>query len=309
LILVTGGAGTMGLRLTKTLIARGHAVRALCLPGDPAAERARAAGAEAVFGDVSDPASLPAALRGVRVVFHLAAVLLAPGKPEVFGRVNAEGTRNLVAAAEAAGAGHFIYVSSISVAYPKGNAYARSKARGEAYVKASRLPWTIVRPTLAYEDGGAAEFMAFVRHLERGRAVWLPAGGRARKNPVHVEDLAAGFLALPGNAAAFGKTYVFSGAEPISLRDMAALLLDHMGRPKPIRSLPGWLCLAAVGAAWVVSKASRRPPFFTWQTYTGLIQDADFPCDAARADLGYAPRSFREGIATLQSLRNRLGAP
>lgn len=296
----------MGLRLTKTLIERGHAVRALCLPGDPAAERARAAGAETAFADIGDPASLASALAGVRVVFHLAAVLLSPGKPEVFRRVNAEGTRNLVAAAEAAGVGHFIYVSSISVAYPKGNAYARSKARGEAFVKAARIPWTIVRPTLAYEDGGAAEFMAFVRHLERGRAVWLPAGGRARKNPVHVEDLAAGFAALPGNAVAYGKTYVFSGAGSISLREMADLLLAHMGRPKPVHALPAWLCLFAVCAAWTASKLTGKPPFFTWQTYTGLVQDADFPCDPARADLGYAPRSFRDGVATLRSLRDRL---
>lgn len=299
----------MGLRLARALIADGHRVRALCLPGDAAAAKARALGAETAVGDITDPASLDPALEGVRVVYHLAAVLLSPGRPDVFERVNAEGTRNLVAAAEKAGVAHFIYVSSISVAYPRGNAYARSKARGEAYVKASRLSWTIVRPTLAYEDGGAAEFMAFVNHLKRGRSVWLPAGGRARKNPVHVEDLASGFAALPGNAAAYGKTYVFSGAEALTLREMAELLSAHMGRPKPVRALPAWLCLAAVGIAWLLSRATRRPPFFTWQTYTGLVQDADFPPDPARADLGYAPRSFRAGVADLASLRDCLGSP
>lgn len=299
----------MGLRLAGALIARGHRVRALCLPGDASAAKARGLGAETVSGDITDPASLGPALEGVRVVFHLAAVLLSPGRPEVFEKVNAEGTRNLVAAAEKAGVPHFIYVSSISVAYPRGNAYARSKAKGEAYVKASRMAWTIVRPTLAYEDGGAAEFMAFVDHLKRGRTVWLPAGGRARKNPVHVEDLADGFAALPGNAAAYGKTYVFSGGEALSLREMAALLLAHMGRPKPIRALPAWICLAAVGASWILARATRRPPFFTWQTYTGLVQDAGFPPDPARADLGYAPRSFRAGVATVASLRDCLRSP
>lgn len=294
----------MGLRLTRALMAEGHAVRALCLPGDPAAAKVRALGAEAAFGDITDLASLGRALAGVRIVFHLAAVLLSPGRPEVFRQVNAYGTRNLVAAAESAGVSHFIYVSSISVAYPRGNAYARSKAHGEAYVKASRLDWTIVRPTLAYEDGGAAEFMAFLAHVRRGRSVWLPAGGRARKNPVHVEDLAAGFAALPGNAVAYGKTYVFSGDESLTLREMAELLLARMGSPKPVRGLPAWLCLAAVGSAWLLSLATRRPPFFTWQTYTGLIQDADFPPDQARAELGYAPRPFRAGVATLASLRD-----
>jgi nucleoside-diphosphate-sugar epimerase len=308
LILVTGGAGTMGLRLTRALLARGHAVRALCLPGDPAAAKVKALGAEAAFGDIADPASLAPVLSGVNIVYHLAAVVLSPGRPEVFLRINADGTRNLVSAAEAAGVSHFIYVSSISVAYPRGNAYARSKARGEAYVKAAaRMRWTIVRPSLAYEDGGAAEFMAFVAHLRRGRAVWLPAGGRARKRPVHVEDLAAGFLALPGNPVAYGKTYVFSGGEALALREMAASLLDHMGGRKPIRGLPAWICLGAVAAAWVLAKATGRPPVFTWQTYTGLVQDADFPPDLARAELDFAPRPFRDGVAALASLRGCLG--
>lgn len=306
----------MGLRLTRALIARGHAVRALCLPGDPAAARSGALGAETALGDITDPASLEPAMAGVRIVFHLAAVLLSPGRPEVFRRINADGTRNLVAAAEAGGVSHFIYVSSISVAYPRGNAYARSKAQGEAHVRAAaRMHWTIVRPSLAYEDGGAAEFMAFVAHLRRGGPVWLPAGGRARKRPVHVEDLAAGFVTLPENPVAYGKTYVFSGSEALSLRAMAECLREHMeggegrGARKPVRvfGLPAPICLGAIAAAWLLAKATGRPPFFTWQTYTGLVQDADFPPDQACADLGFAPRPFRAGVQTLDSLRGCLG--
>ncbi len=296
----------MGRRLAKSLAEKGERVRVLCLPGDAFAQGLSADGIEVVFGDITRPETLAPALAGTDVVFHLAAVLLSPGNEAVFQAVNADGTRNLVRAAEAARAGHFIYVSSISVAYPRGNAYARSKLAGEEWVKAGRIPFTIIRPTLAYEDGGAAEFMAFVAHLRRGDFVFLPAGGRARKNPVHVDDLAAGFLALPRNPAAFGKTYVFSGGGSISLMEMGDALLKHMGKRKPIVSVPAWLCRLAVAAAWVIGKILRRPPAFTWQTYTGLIQDADFPCDAARADLGYSPRTFPEGIATLASLRSVL---
>lgn len=306
LILVTGGAGAMGMRLTQSLLQRGHAVRALCLPGDAGTTALRAMGAEVFTGDITRPESLAPAAHGVEVVFHLAAILLAPGQEAVFAAVNAAGTHNLLKAAEAAGSGHFIYVSSISVAYPRGNAYARSKSQGETWVRASRIPFTIVRPTLAYTDGGAAEFQAFVRHLRKGPVIGLPRGGRARKNPVHVDDLAAGFLALPGNPKAFGKTYVFSGGGSISLEEMARLLLRHMGRPKPIFGVPAWLCLAAMIAARAWSLVSRRPPVFTWQTYTGLVQDADHSCDTARVDLGYAPRTFAAGIGTLASLRNAL---
>lgn len=296
----------MGKRLAGALIARGHSVHILCLPGDAAAAGLAALGAKVVFGDITRPETLGPAVAGARTVFHLAAVLLAPGREDVFDAVNAEGTRNLVRAAEAAGAEHFIYVSSISVAYARSNAYSRSKLRGEECVKAGRIPYTLVRPSLAYEDGGAAEFQAFVAYLRKAGTVWLPRGGRARKNPVHVEDLVAGFLALPGNAKAFGKTYVFSGPGSIALEGMARRLLKHMGADKPIRSLPAWACLCAVGVARALSALTGRPPFFTWQTYTGLIEDADWPCDEAKADLGYAPRTFDEGIGSLASLRGCL---
>jgi NADH dehydrogenase len=303
LILVTGGAGKMGRRLAAALAQRGNRVRILCLPGDSAPAES---GIEIAFGDITRKETLPPALAGVETVFHLAAIVLSPGKPEAFQAVNAEGTRNMVEAAEAAGAPHFIYVSSISVAYPISNAYSRSKLQGEDWVKRSRLRHTIVRPTLAYEDGGAAEFMGLVRHLSRGPVVFLPAGGRARKNPVHIEDLVSGFLSLPGNAKAFGKTYVFCGGETLSLREMSRILLAYMGRPKPIVGVPAWLCLLGAGAMWALSRITGRPSAFTYQTYTGLVQDAAPASDGAREDLGYKPRAFSQGISSLASLKDCL---
>lgn len=309
MILVTGGAGRMGRRLCAGLALRGDTVRILCLPGDPAVAVLGGAGFDFAFGDVTRKESLAAALHGVDIVFHLAAVLLAPGHEEVFQAVNADGTRNLAEAAEAAGVSQFIYVSSISVMYPKSNAYARSKLRGETWVKSSRLKsFTIVRPSLAYQDGGAEEFMRFVDHLKRGPLVFLPGGGRARKSPVHVDDLAAAFLALPGNPKAHGKTYLLTGGETLTLRQMAQALLAHMGRPKPILGIPNWLCLMGVAilSAWSRISGSKNP--FTLQTYTGLIQDAAPEEDLARLDLGYHPRNFRQGLETLVSLRDCLRA-
>jgi nucleoside-diphosphate-sugar epimerase len=306
LVLITGGAGNMGRKLALALAEKGLRVRAMCLPDDPGLLDLIGGPVELVSGDITRKETLGPALSGVDTVFHLAAVLLSPGRPEAFRNVNAEGTRNLVEAAESAGIGHFIYVSSISVGYPASNAYARSKLQGEEYVKRSRLPFTIVRPSLAYQDGGAVEFMRFVAHLKHGPVVFLPGGGRARKSPVHIGDLVAGFAALPGNPRAVGKTYAFSGGEILTLREMAARLLAHMGRPKPVLGVPGWLCLPGILLLWMRSKLTGRESPFTYQTYTGLMQDAAPDDPAAREDLGYRPRSFREGMETLDSLRNCL---
>lgn len=309
MILITGGAGNMGRRLALALAEKGFRVRALCLPDDPGTARLAGCPVEVRSGDITRRETLAPALKGVRVVFHMAAVLIASGDPDLLDTVNSDGTRNLVAAAEAEGVEQFIYVSSISVEYPASNAYSRSKARGEEWVKRSSIPFTIIRPSLAYQDGGALEFMRFADHLRRpGPVVWLPAGGRALKSPVHIDDLVAGFLALPGNPIALGKTYAFSGGESLTLKEMARLLLIHMGRPKPIWSIPGWLCLPGIAVMWVWSKAAGRENPFTWQTYTGLVQDAAPSHQAASEDLGYRPRPFHQGLATLDSLRDCLRA-
>jgi dihydroflavonol-4-reductase len=125
---------------------------------------------------------------------------------------------------------------------------------------------------------------------------------------VHIDDLVAGFLALTDNPRALGKTYVFSGGENLTLKEMARLLLTHMGRPKPIWAIPGWVCLSAIALLWSWSKATGRENPFTWQTYTGLVQDAAPSHQAAREDLGYRPRPFHQGLATLVSLRDCLRA-
>lgn len=297
----------MGRKLCHALSAGGRKTRVLCLPGDPAAEALQAGGLEVFFGDVTRFETLAPALDGIEVVFHMAALLLSPLRPQAFDEVNAEGTRNIVRAAEAAAVDHFILVSSVSVLYPWSNDYARSKRRAEELVRASRLPHvTVVRPSLAYEDGGSAEFMRFVDHLRRFPAVFLPSGGHARKSPVHVDDLVAGFLALPGNRLAYGKTYHFTGGEVLTLREMAWALLAHMGRPKPVLGFPLWLGHLLVAIAWIASRLSRRPHVLTRQSLTGLVQDAAPVDPAPAADLGYSPRTFREGIASLHSLRRCL---
>jgi NADH dehydrogenase len=305
-VLVTGGAGVMGRRLSLALRNRGYPVRVLALPDDAHADALATFGIRVFPGDVTRPETLPPALEGVSIVYHLAALLFAPRDPALFRKVNAEGTAQLVRASEAAGVVHFIHVSSISVLYPWSNAYAASKLQSEAAVKASRLAFTIVRPSLAYEDGGAAEFMRFVEHLRRLPIVFLPRGGRALKNPVHVEDLVEGFLALPGNPRALGRTYHLTGGEAVTLREMARLLLAHMGRPKPIVGFPLWLgfLLAVAARAW--SRLSGRHSAVTVQSLTGLVQDAAPRDPDAARDLGYRPRSFREGIAALRSLEGCL---
>ena len=289
--LVTGAAGVMGARLTARLRKAGWQVRALVLPGDPLRARVEALGCEVREGDVSKAESLAGACEGVDLVYHLAAVIIAHDAA-VFQRVNRDGTANVLAEAQRARVPHFVYVSSASVVYPRRTRYAESKLEAEDLVKASGVPYTIVRPTLVYEQGGGQELMMFLAYLKRFPVVPFIGAGRAQKRPVWSEDIVDGLLRLADAPVARGKTYNFSGAEAISMRELAELLLAHHDRPRRFLHLPVWACRWLAAALLLCMK---RPPL-TSSAIAGIVNDADLDPSEAMKDLGYAPLGVRDGF-------------
>jgi nucleoside-diphosphate-sugar epimerase len=290
--LVTGAAGVMGSRLVRLLAERGWLVRGLVMPGDPL--RARVQGAcEIVEGDLQDPASLERACQDVEVVYHLAAVILSPD-PTVFARVNRDGTAHVVQAAVMAGVRHLVYVSSASVVYPRRTRYAQSKLEAEEIVKrAPGLQYTIVRPTLVYDEGGGQEFRLFLDYLRRFPVVPFVGPGHAKKRPVFSGDVVEGLARIAGNARALGKTYNLSGGEAIAIGEMARLMLEHHGVRKRFLHLPVPLCRAVAAGMG----ALLEDPPLNHYTIAGMINDADLDPGEAMRDLGYQPRGVRAGFA------------
>ncbi len=299
MILVTGGAGVMGSKLTRGLVERGERVRIVALPNDPgAAKLAALNGVEVRSADITDPASLAGAFDGVRTVYHLAAVLVA-NDPAVYQRVNVDGTLNVVDASLRAGVEHFIFVSSISVTSPKTTPYSLSKREAERIVTGqSGMRYTIVRPTLAYNETGGLEFMMFMNALLKYPVVPMIGRGGALKKPVHVDDLVQGFLAIANNPKAYGKTYPFCGSEEISIRDLGKLMLEHKGVSKPFIPvpLPVWRVVAMVA-----ERVMKNPPV-TWHGVALLSENANPDESEARRDLGYDPIGVREGMRRTFSL-------
>jgi len=292
MILVTGGAGVMGSRLVRGLVEAGNSVRVLTLPGDPLVSRLDGLGVDIRYGDVGDRKTLEGLCDGVDTVYHLAAILLSRD-PALFERVNVGGTRNLVELSVKAGVKHFILVSSISVTYPYTTPYSLSKRECERIVKdQSAMHWTIVRPTLAYNEYGGEEFMMYLDYLKRFPVVPFIGRGRALKNPVHVDDLMRGFLAVANNPNAYGKTYAFSGSEEISIWDLGKEMLRRQGISKPFVPVPVWICKII---AAVMGATMKKPPL-TWNAIAGLTQDANPDWSAAKADIGYNPIGVREGL-------------
>jgi NADH dehydrogenase len=292
MILVTGGAGVMGSRLVRGLVEAGNAVRVLTLPNDPLVSRLDGLGVDIRYGDVGKRETLDGLLDGVRTVYHLAAVLLSKD-PAVFERVNVGGTRNMVDLSIKAGVQHFILVSSISVTYPYTTPYSLSKRETERIVKdQTAMRWTIVRPTLAYNEHGGEEFLMYLDYLKRFPVVPFIGNGRALKNPVHVDDLMHGFLAIANNPKTFGKTYAFSGSEEISIWDLGKEMLRHKGISKPFFPVPVWICKVI---AAIMGATMAKPPL-TWNAIAGLTQDANPDWSQGKSDFGYNPIGVREGL-------------
>jgi NADH dehydrogenase len=298
MILVTGGAGVMGKRLVHRLASLGHTVRVLTLPGDSVAEGLKIANVEIVYGDITRPDSLAGLANGIDTVYHLAAVILSPMNPDIFMKVNFEGTSNILSECERAKVNHFVYISSASVVYERPNSYSLSKKKAEEIVKASTVShYTIVRPTLAYEKGGAEEFRHFTDYLLRFPVVPLIGNGAALKSPVYVEDIINGLVAIAGNSKSFGKIYNFSGGSVLSLRRMAEMILAKKGCNKLFVPIPVFVCRLLSVFSMALAKCTGKKPLLTWQTISGVTQNANLDYNLAAIDLGYKPRSFEDGLS------------
>jgi uncharacterized protein YbjT (DUF2867 family) len=149
MILIVGITGVLGRETARQLLAAGHNVRGLTRNPDNAADLKKL-GAEIVQGDLIDPASLTKACQGVDAVLAAAHQLMGAGKYKSEA-VDDEGHRALIDAAKAAGVKHFVYTSAQYVSPDHPTDFYRSKAKVEAYLKASGLSYTILRPPALME--------------------------------------------------------------------------------------------------------------------------------------------------------------
>ena len=148
MILVAGGTGHLGVELVSLLTASGHRLRILSRTPEHA-RRLLGDALEVVAGDARDQRSLEDAAAGVEAVIS-AITGFGPGGhgPRA---VDCEGNRNLVRAAEAAGAQRFILLSIRGAEARHPMELARMKHRAEEGLRASRLDWRILRPTVFME--------------------------------------------------------------------------------------------------------------------------------------------------------------
>lgn len=303
--LVTGATGFVGWHVARTLIERGHTVRALVR----ASSRLREieAEAEAVTGDLRDPESLKRAAAGCGLVFHVAAdYRLWVSDPREMFRSNVDGTRNLLEAARLAGVEQVVYTSTVGcIGIPEDGegteetpvsladmtgAYKRSKFQAEQVARqyaSEGLPVVIVNPTTPVGDHD-------FKPTPTGKIIVdfvtgaMPAYIETGLNLVDVGDVAAGHL-LASERGKPGERYIL-GCQNLTLEEIFARLARISGRRAPNWRIP----YAAAYAVGVVStgwaRISGREPRAPLDAVRMAKKKMFASHGKAARELGYSPQ-------------------
>ncbi|CAN8327212.1 unnamed protein product [Cochlearia groenlandica] len=331
-ILVTGSSGYLGARLCHALLRRGHAVRALVrrasdlsvLP--PVTEDGEF---ELAYGDVTDYSSLADACSGCDVVFHAAAVV-EPWLPDPskFFTVNVGGLKNVLEAVkETRTIQRIIYTSSFfALGSTDGfvanenqvhsekffcSEYEKSKATSDkiAMKAASEgVPIVLLYPGVIYGPGKLTTGNMVAKLLiERfnGRLPGYIGNGNDRCSFSHVDDVVEGHIAAIEKAR-LGERYLLTG-ENASFKhvfDMAALIT---GTRKPSFSIPLWAIDAYGWLSVLISRITGKLPVISPPSVNVLRHQWSYSCDKAKLELGYKPRTLREGLVEILTWLKDLG--
>jgi uncharacterized protein YbjT (DUF2867 family) len=278
-LLVLGGSGFLGGYVLRAAALSGY--ETIALARSPAAARSVAAdGARPVAGDLGQARGLDEAFAAARADALVCVASLGHGHGPA-----------IVAAAEEAGIGRAVFVSTTAVMTALDPPTKRVRLAAEEQVRRSGLDWTILRPTMIYGAPGDRNLARLLVLLSRTPVLPVPAAGARLHQPVHVADVAGAVLAALGPSA-IGSLYNVAGPEPIRFADLVRACARAVGsrtRLVPV-PLPPLLALARG-----YELAARRPRIRVEQLRR-LAEDKAFPIDDAVRDLGYSPRPFADGI-------------
>ena len=226
---LTGASGFIGRRVTAQLAAAGARDVTLLLRDPARVDRGVSHPSwRLVRADLSGDGIPPDAIVPGAVVLHLAAATGTANAAEMQ-RMNVDATSRLLAAAAAAGARHFVFVSSVSAGYAdqRWAEYPQSKARAERIVAAGAVPYTIVRPTMVFGPGSPNQ-----QGLERLATLaipLLPGQGDVRAQPIHVSDIANVLLDIAALPVAVRGHITVGGPTVVTVRELFASIRRARG--------------------------------------------------------------------------------
>lgn len=299
-ILITGASGFIGSRLRAALLARGHEVIGVARRVPDGA----AAGSWLAL-DVArtTTADWRSHLHGVDVVVNAVGIFREHGAQR-FDTLHLGSAHALFHACADAGVRRVLQVSALGADDEAQTPYHRSKKAADDLLLALPLDAVVVQPSLVFGvQGESARWFLAWASLP---CLPLPAGGRQRLQPVHLDDAAQALVALAEakDGRWRGRRIALVGPQPLALSDYLQSLRSALGLPRAFG--------VTVPAAWMALAArigDRLPglPFdrAAWQM---LQRGNSAPADAMLALLGHAPRDARHFIEPEHAAAQRRAA-
>lgn len=313
-VTVFGGSGFIGRQVVKRLAANGWTVRVavrdpvragLCKPmGDPGQ-------VNPVRCDVTDSASVRAALAGAQAAVNLVGILFEKGRRR-FDTLHREAAATIAKEARAAGVAALVQMSALGADRNSPSAYARSKALGEEEVQAAFSGATIIRPSVVFgpDDDFFNRFarLAAVSPVlpvftgdgfKLSRKGGVPAldlfgSGGPTFQPVYVGDVAEAIVRVVEDPRLAGKIYELGGPRRYSFKEILELVMKASGRHRVLLPLP----FAAAKLQAFFLQFLPTPPLTPDQVKLLRVDNVARGGKPGLAELGIAPIAAEAVVAT-----------
>lgn len=296
--LITGGAGFLGINLTRYLLARGHHVVSLDIADFDYPERDRI---KAIKGDIRDRSSVDRAMEGVQIVVHTAAALPLYRKEDIFS-TDLDGTRNVLQSAFEHGVERVIHISSTAVyGIPDHHPlyeddplhgvgpYGEAKVKAEQICleyRANGMCVPIIRPKSFVGPERLGVFALLYDWAKDGKNFPMIGSGNNRYQLLDVEDLCeAIYLCATLDRDRVNDTFNIGAKEFTTMREDYQAVLDAAGFGKKIIPLPA----APVIWALRILEALRLSPLYKW-VYETAATDSFVSIEKAERVLGFTPK-------------------
>jgi nucleoside-diphosphate-sugar epimerase len=296
--LITGGAGFLGINLTRYLLARGHHVVSLDIAPFDYPERPQV---RSVQGDIRNPADVQKALEGVDRVIHTAAALPLY-TPEDIRTTDVDGLRTVLQGALDAGIQRVVHISSTAVygipdhhplyetdklsgVGPYGEAKVRAEEICQEY-RAKGLCLPIIRPKSFVGPERLGIFALLYDWAKDGKNFPVPGRGTNRYQLLDVEDLCAAiYLVATLDCARVNDVFNIGAKEFTTIREDFQAVLDYAGHGKRIVPIP----VAPMIVALQVLEKLKLSPVYKW-AYGTITEDSFVSIEKAERVLGFQPQ-------------------
>ena len=309
-VLITGGAGFLGINLIRHLMARGYELSSLDVEEFDYPERD---GIEAIKGDIRDKALVDRAMEGVDFVVHTAAALPLYSPEDIY-TTDVEGTRNVLDAALRHGVKRFVHVSSTAVyGIPDHHPlyetdklegvgpYGQAKIQAEMICleyRAKGMVVPIIRPKSFVGPERLGVFALLYDWAFTGHNFPMIGGGNNRYQLLDVEDLCVAiYLTLTLPETQVNDTFNIGAREFTTMKEDYQAVLDYAGHGKKVVGFP------AAPAIWGLRVLDRLglSPLYKW-VYETASKDSFVSIEKAERELGFEPR-YSNRDALLRNFR------